>query len=294
MERDDELKLKFKEAEQAAEVQTSKSWRGVSVQYSKLRLPAEYEFEWDGRAHYIAHHDLVLLDGEMEVLGEKPRTGGDLRDLMTYVPLGHTIKGWAQPADRMNAFTVVCFDPTMMEEELQAEFNGRELDPKIYFHDDELAGTMRKLGRLMADGTRPSAKIYAETVGLTAALEMFRLGTFDALKLTPSGGLTRAQATLITEYIDENLSHDIGLEDLASVVSLSRFHFARAFKATFGDPPYRYLNHKRVERAKRMLAETRLTIEEVSVACGFNGASQFGRSFRDFVGKSPLAFRRQS
>lgn len=294
MERDGELKLKFRGAEQAAEVQTSKSWRGVSVQYSKLRLPAEYEFEWDGSAHYIAHHNLVLLDGEMEVLGEKPRSGGDLRDLMTYVPIGHTVKGWAKPADRMNAFTVVCFDPATMEEELQAEFGGTEPSPKIYFHDDELAGTMRKLGRLMANGTSPATKIYAESVGLTAALEMFRLGRFDTLQLPPSGGLTRAQATLITEYIDENLAKDIGLEDLASVVTLSRFHFARAFKATFGDPPYRYLNHKRVERAKRMLVETPLTVEEVASACGFNGTSQFGRSFRDIVGQSPLAFRRRA
>lgn len=294
MERKDELQIQFREGEADAEIVTAKSWRGVSVQFSRLRLPAEYEFSWDGSSHYLCYHDLALTDGEMEVLGEAPIAGRDLRDQMTYVPAGHAIHGWAKPVNRLNSFTVVCFDPAAMEAELQVAFNGNDPRPNIYFKDDELGATMRKLGRLMAEDSRPVAKVYAETVGLTAALEMLRIGQADPVGIKPSGQLSRTQMSLLTDYIEENLANDIGLDDLASVCGLTRFHFSRAFKATFGEPPHRYLTLRRMEQAKKMLATTQLSISDVAGVCGFNGVSQFGRSFRDVVGKTPLEFRRQA
>lgn len=294
MEPQDALKLQFSETEPKAEIHVAKGWRGVSVQFTRLWLPAEFQFQWDGHSHYLAYHDLVVADGEVTVLGEKPVASGDLRDLMTYVPLGCTIDGWARPANRLNAFTVVCFDPASMEEELQAEFNGPDERPQIYFKANELGATMRKLGSLMADDTRPFSNVHAETVGLTAALEMFRLGQTTMTPVKSSGLLTRTQMKLLQEYIEENLASDIGLDDLASICGLTRFHFSRAFKATFDEPPYRYLNQKRLDRAKQMLVGTQLPIATIAGACGFNGASQFARSFRETVGQAPLEFRRRA
>ena len=43
-----------------------------------------------------------------------------------------------------------------------------------------------------------------------------------------------------------------------------------------------------------MLATTQLPISDIAVACGFNGASQFSRAFREVVGLTPIEFRRQS
>jgi AraC family transcriptional regulator len=257
-----------------------------------LTLPAEYEFTWDGHCHYLAYHDLILVDGEMEVLGERPAAAGDLRDLMTYVPSGMTFDGWAKPAGRLNAFTVVCFDPAAMEEELQVEFNSPQPRPHIYFQRDALGTKMRKLSRLMADPDGAVSRIYAETLGLAAALEMFRISQEDARPAHGSGQLSRNHAHLVPVYIEENLSTDIGLDELAAVCGLTRFHFSRAFKATFGESPYQYVTRRRIERAQQMLVATRLSIADVAAACGFKGASQFGRSFRDVVGQSPLAFRR--
>lgn len=294
MKTDTQLHLQFADPNRPAETHTARSWRGVSVQYSRLQLPAEYEFRWEGESHYLAHHDLVLLDGEMEVSGERPVSGKDLRDLMTYVPKGQTIEGWAKPADRLNAFTVVCFDPAVMEEELQREFVNAELEADIYFQDQELGSTMRKLGRLMADFHRPATQIYAETVGLTAALEMVRLGAQNPRKASGSSKLGQTQCRLLIDYVEENLASDIGLDELAAIAGLTRFHFSRAFKATFGEPPYQFVIRKRVERAQAMLSQTRLPVADVATACGFGSASQLGRSFRDIVGQTPLAFRRSA
>lgn len=111
-------------------------------QYSRLKLPINYEFKREGACHYLAHHDLVLLDGEMDVVGDSPIAGRDLRDRMTFAPEGQALTGWAKPADRMNAFTIVCFDPSVMHEELQAEFASLEARPHIYFQDELLNSTM--------------------------------------------------------------------------------------------------------------------------------------------------------
>lgn len=292
MERQDRLQLELKAPEDHQDKHAARRWRGISVQFAKFSETAEYAFSWDGHVHYLAYHDLVLEDGEMQVRGGTPIPGRDLRNTLTYVPVGHAIEGWAKPASRMNSFTVVYFDPAVMEEELQAEFHGSEPRAHIYFQDNTLGMTMRKLAKLMADPDRPASGIYMETVGLTAALEAYGFSRESAIRTGRSGQLTKAQRTLIGDYIEAHLHHDIGLDDLASVCRLSRFHFSRAFKATFGDTPSQYLSQQRIEKAKQMLATTGLSVSDIALCCGFNGVSQFGRSFRAFVGTSPLDFRR--
>lgn len=289
-----DIRLEFRDVESDAEVSTSGSWHGITVQYSRLHLPAEYEFKWDGHSHYIAYHDLILLDGEMEILGEKPISGTDLRDQMTYVPIGHTIEGWARPADRLNSFTVVYFDPTVMEEEVQKELADTPDRPRIYFKDDELGSTMRKLSRLMANPEQPASRLYAETVGLAAALEITRIDQKSAVLTAASGQLSSRQSKLVLEYIEDHMARDIGLDELANAAGLTRFHFSRAFKATFGEPPYKYLNQRRIQRAKELLTKTALPIADVAALSGFTNASQFGRAFREIEATTPLAFRRQN
>jgi AraC family transcriptional regulator len=295
MDEDRELHVEFREPIAPLETHVTHKWRGVSVQYSRLKLPAEYAFQWDGNCHYLAYHDLVLTDGEMEITGERPITGRDLRDTMTYVPAGQAIHGWAKPTTRMNAFTVVCFDPALVEEELQVAFNGVDLLPSIYFNDVHLGSTMRKLGTLMVEDETPTSKLYVETLALTAALEMFRIAMTQAPaegKISAPGQLGRTQRDLVTAYIEARISTDIGLDELANLCGLTRFHFSRVFKATFGETPIQYVTLRRIEKARQMLGETRLPVAHVATACGFSGASQFGRAFRAIVGLTPLAFRR--
>lgn len=204
MPREDRIKLEFKKTAQNVECYTSQRWHGLSVEFSRLKLPDEYAFRWNGDAHYLAFHDLVLSDGEMEVLGEKPIAGGDLRNRMTYIPKGQTISGWAKPANRMNAFTAVYFCPLAMEEELQVTFTPFDYQPNIYFQDHVLGATMRKLGDLLSDSDKSACKVYAETLGLTAALELFRIERGEPFKLHAPGQLSQQQSKLMRDYIEQN------------------------------------------------------------------------------------------
>jgi AraC-like DNA-binding protein len=78
------------------------------------------------------------------------------------------------------------------------------------------------------------------------------------------------------------------LQELADVAELNRYHFARAFKQSFGIPPYRYYVSRRMERAKALLEVPSRSVAEVGLMLGFVAeTSSFTTSFHRSVGITP-------
>ena len=110
--------------------------------------------------------------------------------------------------------------------------------------------------------------------------------------LAPSrGGLPPVLTQRICEYIESHLDQKITLEALAAIAGFSTHHFARAFHQSVGVPPHSYLMSRRLERAERMLRETRLPLSEIAVATGFSDQSHLARHFRRRTGMSPRLAR---
>jgi AraC family transcriptional regulator len=107
-----------------------------------------------------------------------------------------------------------------------------------------------------------------------------------------SGGLSCVQSRLLNEYLDENLDRNISLAELAGVVRLSEFHFARKFRAEFGCPPHAYVTRKRVERAKAQLAQRNVPLKVVAANAGFSDQSHMTRLFQRLLGVTPAEYRR--
>jgi AraC family transcriptional regulator len=74
-------------------------------------------------------------------------------------------------------------------------------------------------------------------------------------------------------------------EFIASVIS-------RAFKASFGVPPHRYLTSRRMERAKDFLADPEGSVTQIGLDLGFRETSSFTTTFRKHAGLTPTAYRR--
>jgi AraC family transcriptional regulator len=109
------------------------------------------------------------------------------------------------------------------------------------------------------------------------------------------GPLPRAKFRAIVEYVEEHLDAGPTLEQLAAVVRLSPYHFARQFKAATGLPPHQYVIARRVERAKQLLqARTDLSLAEVAARAGFVDQTVFCRHFKRRVGVTPGQFRRSA
>ncbi len=83
------------------------------------------------------------------------------------------------------------------------------------------------------------------------------------------------------------------LELLAAEVGLSRTTLAQRFRSSMGDTPLNYLRTVRMQRAMRLLADTRQTLEQVAQAVGYQDAFGFSKVFKRTVGVSPREFRRR-
>lgn len=106
------------------------------------------------------------------------------------------------------------------------------------------------------------------------------------------GGLAPGVLRRVRAHVDANLAAKLELADLAAIASLSRCHFAYAFKQSLGCTPHRYVMSRRLEKAGEFLRTSSLPIVEIALATGFADQSHFSRCFRAFFGASPLAFRR--
>ncbi len=103
-----------------------------------------------------------------------------------------------------------------------------------------------------------------------------------------SADRVKLMLTFIHTHFDEPLS----VADIAASASISEREAYRSFKQVLGTTPTLYLLRHRVNNAARMLVETRLTVTEISLACGFSSPSYLCKAFHDLNGVSPRAFRR--
>jgi AraC-like DNA-binding protein len=108
--------------------------------------------------------------------------------------------------------------------------------------------------------------------------------TENALFLLPA--LRRAR-----DLIDRDYAEPLDLGALAGAAGYSRFHFARAVTAAYGETPRTYLTRRRIERAKTLLRTANLSVTEICFLVGFASLGSFSARFRQLVGRSPSAYR---
>lgn len=95
-------------------------------------------------------------------------------------------------------------------------------------------------------------------------------------------------------YIHGHLDEKITLAQLSSVSGYSQSYYRRRFQQEYGMPPVRYINLKRVEKAKKLLLSSLHTKGEIAQICGFENQQFFARVFKKYTGKTPSAFSRES
>lgn len=93
------------------------------------------------------------------------------------------------------------------------------------------------------------------------------------------------------DLIDRNFAEPLDLDAMAAAAGFSRYHFARGFRAAYGETPGRYLTRRRVERAQDLLRSADLTVTEICHIVGFSGLGSFSSTFSVLVGVSPTEYR---
>jgi AraC family transcriptional regulator len=167
-----------------------------------------------------------------------------------------------------------------------------ELAPRFNLKDDQLVHILRGLEAVAEDGPAADA-LVGELLVNAACIRLVTRYTVSKLKSAPRrGGMPVARLKRVLEYIDANLGKKITLVELASVANMSLYYFAVLFRQSTGLSPHRYVLNQRVERAKELLRDPKLSVLDVGLQVGFDHQNNFARAFRRVMGVSPSEYRR--
>ena len=96
---------------------------------------------------------------------------------------------------------------------------------------------------------------------------------------------------VVYKHINDHFKEHISLDEISEIVSMTVPAFCRYFKKSTGKTFTKLVNEYRVVHATKLLAESNMSITDVSFECGFNNFSHFNKLFKIFTGKSALKYR---
>jgi AraC family transcriptional regulator len=269
------------------------SWDGMAAEFVQATQheKIEYHFFHARRHLLVVYEQGVRRDGETFVDGLSRSTLRDFKRKITFVPAGHEYSEWQDPRS-LTRVAFFYFDPAEMPTHLQAGVAETPLAPRLFFEDATLWDTAIKLTRLIESGDSDNGR-YFEALGAVLGHEVVRLNAgAKRIDAPVRGGLAGWQQKIVNDYIEEHLAEQIPLATLAQLVRLSTYYFCRAFKQSFGLPPHRYHNNRRIEQAKILLAKPNPSVTDIGLTIGFSETSSFSAAFRKATGLTPTAYHR--
>ncbi|MBS0125035.1 helix-turn-helix domain-containing protein [Thetidibacter halocola] len=134
--------------------------------------------------------------------------------------------------------------------------------------------------------------LYVDALSRALVIHLLRnYATVRGGESRGSGTLSLNQRRKICEFIETNLSEALDLTMLSKALDMTPCLFARQFKASFEQPPYAYVMQRRVERARRLLANSDLAIKAIAADCGFSDQAHLTRLFRRAYDMPPSQYR---
>lgn len=136
-----------------------------------------------------------------------------------------------------------------------------------------------------------SGSLFAESLSLS--LLSYAFERLPIKQVPVRGALSDVQRRRLRRYIDERLSEDLRVAELAGLCGLGARQFSTVFQRAFGKSPYRYVIDCRVARAAQLLLVGGADLEEVAMRVGFSSASHFSTEFRRAFGTPPARYARE-
>ena len=210
---------------------------------------------------------------------------------ITIIPQGHEGR-WdlAGPIEVSHVY----IPPARLQECADQFAGGRpiELLDRVGVDDPTTMRILELLNREVIVESQTNALFVEQTLDLLCT-QLIR--AHSSVQSLPNGstpkGLSLRQVKEVTSYMRENLEHEITLDDMAGLLSISRFHFATAFKQATGMTPHEALIAQRMEAAKSLLANKALDITQIALSVGYGTPSSFTAAFRKSNGVTPTVFR---
>jgi len=226
-------------------------------------------------------------------IGRRTMSAPSARGTITLAPRGHA-GFWRMdgPVEVSNIFLghgrlLACADQIG---------NGREpeLLDRVNFNDHKLFTIMALINNEISSGDAMSHLFIEQLLDLVC-LQLMRTHAAVPIEIAPGPrrGLSDWQVKRVITYMRDHIGENITLQELADLISLSRFHFCTAFRIATGHTPYDWLMRERIAYAKTLLREPALRITDIALVVGYETQSAFSASFRKVAGLTPSEFRRK-
>jgi AraC family transcriptional regulator len=269
------------------------NWGAIQADTVEVTRRETFEYGFQARRHLlIVYERAERHDGETLIEGLPKSTVREFNCKLSLVPAGHRFYGWQRPRvlTRVTYFYIDLQDPSF---DLEFGIPCPTIGPRLFFFDQAIWDTALKLKAEVGNSDSGSRQ-YAEALSLVLMHELFRLERTTSAAARPvRSGLPAWRQKRLAEFIQEHLAEEISLTALAELVDLSLYHFARAFKESFGTPPHRYHMARRMDRARSLLQRPALSVTRIGTQLGFRETSSFTRAFRKFTGLTPTEYRRR-
>ena len=274
-------------------IASSKDLGWESIVVKEYQLPPT-----QGTYPAFEQHDLTLCLTTRphrihQVIGEQRYVGIYSRGDICITPAG-TPGGYRAEGD--DHFLQIQIEPQFLQQVAQqtGDIDGSSLEliPKFRVRNPQVEQIIMMLYSELNRKSGWGSQLYIESLSNALAVNLLRDYSVKktSFNLHP-GGLSESKLLLVTDYINDNITSEIKLSDLANLAGISQYHFSRLFKKSLGISPNQYLIKQRVERAKSLLKKSDLSVTEVAFSCGFNSHSHFGKYFRQFTGFTPKQYR---
>jgi AraC family transcriptional regulator len=166
-----------------------------------------------------------------------------------------------------------------------------QLHDVLKLHDPIVTAAVAAITREAQQQALGSA-LYVEAVATQLVVHLLRnYASVTFREPSGKGRLSPAQVRRLTGYIDSRLPEQLNLETLAAVAGVGVWTFTRHFRESFGRTPHAYIIERRIDRARRLLAQSCLPIKEVASVCGFADQAHMTRVFQTHLHTTPAALR---
>jgi AraC family transcriptional regulator len=184
-------------------------------------------------------------------------------------------------------------DPTFMQQSIAESVKGVSVEilPQLKINDP----LIRNLGIALISElkfNKEGSRLYAETAAALLSIHLLQHYTeWKQVVKQYAEGLSQGKLQQVLDYIHSYLDQNLSLNELAALVYISPYHFARLFKQSMGLAPHQYVNKCRIKRAMQLLAQGELSILEITQQIGFQSQSHFTTLFRRSLGVTPTTYR---
>lgn len=159
------------------------------------------------------------------------------------------------------------------------------------WRSDFLSSLLDRLWSRLDDGG-DGGQAWVDQASILAVQTLAERLAPAARKTSDASPLPAAQMRRVHDFIETHFGETIGVAELAAAADLSPYHFSRRFKAAMGVSPHRFLIRRRLDHARKMIAEGALPLSAIAPLCGFSSQAHMTTAFRAHFGRTPGWFVR--